>query len=301
MRVVVTGVTGKVGGVLADSFKRQGMEVITASRAELDLSRPEEVRRTLGGWEFDALVNAAAMAGIEQCENEPDLARRVNAESPAAMARACAEKGARMIHLSTDYVLDGSVEGLKDEAAQTFPNGAYGRSKLAGEEAVTRAFPEAGIARISWVFGSAGSGGQGFLETIMARAQNLPKGDSLEGIADKFSTPTYVYDLAEWLTYLLARASCEGIWHLTHPSAQPKGESWHSYAETTVKLAHEAGLLPQAVNVIPRYQADGEIFQVLRPVHTGLAPLRLLAEPGFQMRTWQKAAKDYLLRERLIS
>lgn len=303
MKVVVTGVTGKVGSFLVDFFQKKGLEVMAVDRRVMDLAQPDEVEKVLRGLEFDTLVNVAAMAGIEQCEAEPELAMRVNAESPAAMARVCAERRARMLHLSTDYVLDGREEGLKAEGAATFTdgaNGAYGQTKLAGELGVAEAFPEAGICRVSWVFGSEGSGGQGFLETIIERARAIQDGESLEGIADKISSPTYVGDLAEWLVFLLKRESCEGLWHLTNPSSCG-GESWHSYAEKTVELAHELGILSRRVEVSPRYQRDGNIFKVLRPVHTGMEPKRLMMERGLILRNWEDSAKGYLSSSRLIS
>jgi len=193
--------------------------------------------------------------------------------------------------------LDGRKEGAKDESASTFPNGIYGRTKLEGEEGVLLANTDAVVARVSWVFGSETSQASGFFDSILKRAIALGDDGYLEAVADKFSSPTYVWDLAEWIEYLCRAEEVEGIWHLTHPSNRANGESWHTYAEKSIQLAYEEGIVDRMVEVRPSFQADGEIFKSLRPVHTGIQPRRLQKISEFKLRTWEEAGREFLRKQ----
>jgi len=294
VKILLTGSTGKVGSILKEYLSSLGHVLKCPCREELDLGNPDEVENYLQNEEFEVLINAAAMAGIEQCEEDFDLAMAVNSQSPAKMALRCRELGARLIHFSTDYVLKAVAPGLKDEKAEVFPNGAYGKTKLAGETAVLELNPEAVIARVSWVFGSRTEKAQGFFESVLDRALKLEVGGSLEGVADKLSSPTYVWDLAKWIAYLCDADEVRGIWHLTHPAENAEGESWHSYAEKALVLAYEEGIVGQKVEVMKRYQEEGNIFQILRPKYTALQPKRLMAVKELELRSWEEAGREYI-------
>ncbi|MBK1832884.1 SDR family oxidoreductase [Roseibacillus ishigakijimensis] len=286
MRILLTGTTGKMGGYLARHWARQ--DLLTPGREELDLSRPEALARQLDRLDFDLAVNPAAVATPEGCEQEPELAHRVNAKAPALLARECARRGVPFVHFSTDYVLDGSEPGFKDEHAPCRPNNHYGATKLAGEEAVLSLHPRALVARISWVFGAAG---ESFLGKIIRQAR---QGEPLAAVADKYSLPTYAKDLARAIDELLAHGR-QGLYHLTHPAEAPV--SWHRYAEEVVAALHEEGQLPRLLPVTPLRLSDLPALRSERPIHTAMTPARLLAE-GHSLRPWEEAVRAGL-REQL--
>ncbi|MDP0489467.1 MAG: NAD(P)-dependent oxidoreductase [Verrucomicrobiota bacterium JB023] len=286
MKLLLTGTTGKVGGYLA----RHWMERWTVSaltRARVDLTAGDDLRSFLREEEFDCLINPAAVSTPEACEAEPELAERVNVIAPRIMAEVCAEKGVPFIHLSTDYVLDGSQPGLKAETAPAEPTHTYGQTKLAGERAVLEAYPQALVARVSWVFASEG---EAFLEKIVRLTR---AGSPLEAVADKFSMPTSAPELAAALEHLLARQA-SGLIHLTQSSAEPV--SWHRYAEEVVDALYSTGTaidLPAArPEVVARRMADIPVLRTNRPVHTAMKPARLTEEFGFAMRDWKTAVRE---------
>jgi dTDP-4-dehydrorhamnose reductase len=281
MEIVVTGPSGKLGGALVRLW--QGEHIVHAlGREVLDLRKPNELVRALENYSFDAIVNGAAMANPERCENNPEEARLVNTESPAALARICGERGARLVHFSTDYVLDGSREGLKDEEAPVHPLNEYGRSKLAGENLVLEEHAESIVCRVSWIFGTEPGG---FLESFLARAG---RGEELQAVEDKFSKPTCVREIARVVLALLERGDLKGLFHLTHEGAP---ESWWSYASKVLGFAHALGLLEELKEVRRQKMADATRLQVARPIHTAMDPARLRAELGGGGGSWQEAAR----------
>lgn len=284
MEIVVTGSTGKLGGALVKHWERDHT-VHALGRGELDLLQPAELARTLEGYSFDAIVNAAAMADVECCERSPKEARVVNSESPAELARICGERGARFVHFSTDYVLEGSREGLKDEQAAVAPLNEYARSKLAGENMVQEVNGDAVVGRVSWIFGTEPGG---FLENFLARARN---GEELEAVADKFSKPTCAREIGRIVIAILERRDLAGLFHVTHEGGP---ESWWSYGTQVLALAAELGLLENLKEVGRQSMAAVARLQVKRPIHTSMDPARLRDELGWRGPSWQEAARAQL-------
>ena len=276
MRILLTGTTGKIGGYLQQSWQ-DSHQVITATRATADLSNSSSLEQFLEKTDFDLLVNPAAVSTPEGCESAPELAQQVNVTAPALMARICARKKVPLIHFSTDYVLDGTEPGFKDESSPCLPNNLYGETKLAGERAVMEAHPDALIARVSWVFGSAG---EGFLEKIFRLIQ---EGAPLEGVDDKYSLPTSSCEIAKALEALVAQSS-SGLFHLTQTSEQPV--SWYRYAVEVANAVAEIGLTPEPLPVTPRQMADIPVLRTNRPVHTAMTPARLQTI-GYHPQNWK--------------
>lgn len=284
MKIVLIGAKGKLGGALAREWIGKH-EVKALTRADIDLRETDELGHLLDETEFDALVNCAALASPDACLDDVEAARLVNEEAPQVMARACREHGARLLHFSTDYVLDGHEEGLKDETAATYANGEYGRSKRAGEEAVLEEMESGVVGRVSWVFGTEPGG---FCETIVQRAK---RGEELEAISDKFSMPTYARDIAKWSELLLSREEAQGIYHLTH-TGDP--QSWWSYGSQVLEDAFDLGLLEKPAKISSTKMAELNIFRAPRPIHTAMTPRRLQEELGVAVRDWRSAARDCL-------
>ena len=278
MRILLTGTTGKVGGFLR-RYWQETHEVVSLDRTVIDLTDAEALEGYLQETDFDLLVNPAAVSTPEGCENQPELAAQVNVQAPTIMAEVCAKKERPLIHFSTDYVLDGEISGFKDETAACYPNNVYGRTKLAGEEAVLERHPAAIVARVSWVFGS---NGESFLEKVL---RQIREGIPLEGVADKYSMPTSATEMARALDFLCEKSE-SGVFHLTHTAEEPV--SWHSYAVAVAAAAHRHGITPEPVPVTPRSLNDIPALRANRPIHTAMTPARLLALE-FPINDWQTA------------
>jgi dTDP-4-dehydrorhamnose reductase len=291
MRVLLTGSTGRLGGAFlslwGDNGGTAGYDLQVVTRHDCDLSRPDEVGRFLRTVDFDVLINPAAMTGLEQCLDSPEVARAVNAESPRVMAEVCREKGARLVHFSTDYVFSGESEGRKSEDDPVGAVNVYGATKLAGERAVIDASAEAMVCRVSWLFGPTTADRPTYFDHVIERAL---AGELQHPIADKYSVPTFTHDIVEWVDVLLAN-DASGVYHLCN-AGEP--ESWLSYAEKICVLARRHGRELGDVRLCGTSLEDADFFREKRPVHTAMLPTRLQSEGLALPRHWLKAAEVYL-------
>lgn len=291
MRILLTGSTGRLGGAFLSLWGEGNsrFEVETLTRADADLAKPDELRAVLTSiWQrqpFDALVNPAAMSGLEQCLDFPDTAQKVNVESPRVMAEFCQEMGARMVHFSTDYVFGGEVPARLCEEDPTGAVNEYGRTKRAGELAVMAASAKALVCRVSWLFGPATA--KSHFDHVLERAL---AGESQNLINDKFSMPTFTHDVVEW-TEALLKNDTSGIYHLCN-SGEP--ESWHSYAEKVLRLARQHGYPLGEVNLVGSSLKDAGFFREKRPAYTSMLPQRLHSDGLAAPRNWLEAAEVYL-------
>lgn len=288
MRVLLTGSTGRLGGAFLSRWGEQkGIEVVTPGRGEADLSEPERLRSFLQAAQFDVLVNPAAITNLEQCPDDPGLTWRVNTESPRVMAEVCRQKGARMVHFSTDYVFSGEQPGLKTEQDVTGPVNLYGETKQASEQVVLEADETALVCRVSWLFGPTPAGRPYHFDNVLARAR---AGEVQPLIADKYAMPTFTHDIVDWVGLLLDRDS-PGIYHLCN-SGQP--ESWYSSASKLCELASQCGYAVDGGKLIATSIEDASFFNERRPVHTAMSPARLVREGVARPRHWLEAAAVYL-------
>ncbi|MGY8687863.1 MAG: SDR family oxidoreductase [Verrucomicrobiales bacterium] len=279
-RIAITGVTGRLGGALARHHRALGHEVIALDRKALDLAQSDRLMDQLGALDFDALINPAGITGLEACEDEPELARRVNAGAPALMAVICRERSIPFLHVSTDYVFDGIVPGERRETDPAEPISHYGVTKLAGEQAVLAANPEAWVARVSWLFGP---DRPGFVDMILDRAN---AGEPIAAIADKDSCPTYVDDAVEAFDHLLAHTDDPGgVIHVCNQGPT----TWYDYAQEILRL--RGGEIPK---VQRQALAEMKAFRAPRPKHTAMNADHLQELTGHQMRPWQDALSDYM-------
>lgn len=288
MKIVVVGAAGKLGAFLMRDWAERH-ELCPLTREQADLQDGEGLRRFFAEREFDAVVNCAAMASPEGCEADPEGAELVNVVAPGLMAEICAARGAKLVHFSTDYAVDGVAEGLKDEFAPTCGFGHYGRTKLAGEQAVLVAAPDALVCRVSWIFGE---GIPSFLESVLARAR---AGERLEAVSDKWSKPTNAADISRSVEQLLGPGGGAGVLHLVN-AGDP--ESWWSYACRVVKLAHEAGVLDQEPVIHESRMSEVSQLTAPRPVHTALSSSRLENLLGAPLPHWEEAAVAQILAAR---
>ena len=184
----MTGAAGQVGGFLAREAARQGYDVVALTRSDLDITDPVAVQRCVEGAEV--MVNCAAFTNVDAAEADPDGAYAINATGAENVARACAGAGARLIHISTDYVFNGALNRPYDIVDAVDPLSVYGRSKLEGELAVHAELPQAHVVRTSWVY--TGRSGTDFV-AVMRRLAAQDR--TIDVVSDQTGSPTYAKDL----------------------------------------------------------------------------------------------------------
>lgn len=282
--IVIVGSGGRLGAALLREWRACGEQVIGFNRELLDLGDLPAMRERLEPLDFDVLVNCAAQTNVDRCEREPEEAQRVNSGAVATLADICARKKARFIHISTDYVFDGTKRTPYHEGDETNPLSKYGESKLSGERCVHAVSDRHLVVRVSWVFGPDRAS---FVDQILQRAQEQ---DRVEAIADKVSVPTYTLDAARLLLAVLDRPKICGVLHLCNT-----GEcTWQEYGQHALDCAAAAGLPLRTRKVEPLKLADLKAFVAQRPVYTPLSTAKFTQLTGLTPRSWQEAVAEYV-------
>ncbi|NHA15384.1 dTDP-4-dehydrorhamnose reductase [Thioalkalivibrio sp. XN279] len=269
MSIVVLGSSGQLARHLAKSLALTAPAVTFWGRDTADLTEPARVEAALLEAAPQTIINAAAYTAVDKAESEPALAWGVNAEAPAAAARAAAQLGAALVHVSTDYVFDGEAEAPYAEDAPTRPLGVYGATKLAGELAVRTLCPRHWILRTSWVFSEHG---HNFVKTMLKLAGER---SNLRIVDDQFGRPTYAGHVAELIARLVATSDPAGdspqlpygTWHATGGEIT----TWKRFAVEIFATAVEAGLLDRPPEVDGITTADYPT-PARRPTRAVLAP-----------------------------
>jgi dTDP-4-dehydrorhamnose reductase len=220
MRILVTGAGGMLGQDLLAAAGRRGEDAVGVVRAECDITDPAAVRAAVDETRPDVVINAAAWTDVDGAEEREPEAAAVNGAGAGHVAAAAADAGAAVIHVSTDYVFDGRGRRPYVEGDATAPLNAYGRTKLAGEQAVAAANPRHHVVRSSWLFGV---GGPNFVATMLRVGAER---DELTVVDDQVGCPTWTGHLAEALLDLAAREDGYGI----HHGAASGSCSWHAFA-----------------------------------------------------------------------
>ena len=279
MNILLTGKNGQVGWELQRTLQPVG-KVAAFSHAGLDLADAAAIRSKLDEVRPDVIVNAAAYTAVDKAESEPELAHEVNAVAPALLAQEAARRGALLIHYSTDYVYDGAKAAPYVESDKTNPLGAYGRSKLAGEEGIRASGCDHLIFRTSWVYAARGAN---FLRTILRLAAER---EELRIVMDQIGAPTWARLIAEATAHALRQALRErsggqfesGVFHLT-----AAGEiSWHGFAAAI--LAGRGGL--RVKTVTPITTADYPL-PAPRPANSRLDTSAFRARFGLALPDWR--------------
>ena len=279
MNILLTGKNGQVGWELQRALLPLG-RVDAFGHRELDLADAGVVRRKLDEVRPDIIVNAAAYTAVDKAESETDLAQAVNAAAPALLAQEAAQRGALLIHYSTDYVYDGAKAVPYVETDPTAPLGAYGRSKLAGEAGVRASGCHHLIFRTSWVYAARGAN---FLRTILRLAAER---EELRIVADQIGAPTWARLIAEATAHALRQAMQErrggnfesGVFHL----AAAGETSWHGFASAIV--AGRSGL--RVKTVTPIATADYPT-PAKRPANSRLDTGAFRARFGLALPDWR--------------
>ncbi len=330
-RIFVLGSGGRLGAALMKEWKNKfPFQLIGLSRNELDFSQPEAAVKTLKNFSLtpdDFMINCAALTNVDRCEEEPALAMKVNAMTPGLFAQLAAETETRFLHVSTDYVFDGTLDRAYRETDQPNPISHYGASKQAGEQAVLAASPHHFVTRVSWVFGPERPS---FIDQIVERART---NDHVAAIDDKTSSPAYTQDLAKWLQVFLniknnpaskftearpckklrsvaeecidildeanttATPQCEGsagfqggIYHLCNSGIC----SWREYGEYALKVAAHHGIDLRSTSVASLKLENMKNFIAKRPRHSALDTTKFSQLYGKPLRAWQEAVEEFI-------
>jgi dTDP-4-dehydrorhamnose reductase len=228
-KLLITGAAGQLGQALIPEAGGQGWEVAATDLPELNITDPQAVWRELSRRRPELVINAAAATRVDDLESDPDAALLVNGLGPRNLAVACRRLGIKLIHLSTDYVFDGTKPGPYLEWDATGPLSVYGRSKLLGEEWVRQQCQDHFIVRTAWLYGMPGPN---FVTAILARARSLGSGGELNVVQDQRGTPTSTLALAPQLL-ALAATEAFGTYHATC-----QGETtWYEFAGLILKTA----------------------------------------------------------------
>jgi dTDP-4-dehydrorhamnose reductase len=281
VRWFVTGARGQLGAALVQVLAGRG-EAVDAHDSTLDVADSDAVAETLlrsPGGPPEILVNAAAFTHVDRCEREPEAAERVNAGAPSGLARLCRGPGVRLVHVSTDYVFDGESKVAYDEDAAPAPQSVYGRTKLAGEQAVLEADPGFLVIRTSWVFGR----GRNFVANVLAQAAKRGQaGEPLSVVDDQTGRPTYATDLAQGIVRLVEGGRC-GLYHLAGGGTA----TWWELARTALDHAGWSEL------PIERIRTADLDLPAPRPRNSVLDCGKAEAA-GVRLRDWREALAAYL-------
>ena len=270
MKVLVFGKTGQV----ATELQRLA-DVTALGRDTADLADPLHCASVVASCDADVIINAAAYTAVDRAETEEALATVINGETPAAMARAAAKRGLPFLHISTDYVFDGSGTAPMSPADTPAPLGAYGRSKLAGEQGVVAAGGPHGILRTSWIFSAHGGN---FVKTMIRLGRTR---DALNVVADQVGGPTAAADIAAALLAMARQFNAgrgkSGIYHF----AGAPDVSWHGFATEIFNLTQiTVDLAPIPTSDYPTPAA--------RPLNSRLDCSALLADFGIDRPDWRQ-------------
>ena len=295
LRILLTGKDGQVGAELAALLPRVG-RVAAFGRDQMDLSKPDHIRRAIRDVQPSIVVNAAAYTLVDQAEREPELAGVINADAPALMAEEAKKIGAVLVHYSTDYIFDGSKNLPYDETDRPCPINVYGKTKLMGEQAIQAAGLQHLIFRTAWVYGTRG---RNFLLTILRLATER---DELKIVHDQIGAPTWSREIAQGteraLRLLLQRdqeavSTLSGIYHMTAAGKT----SWFEFAKAILEEASRTtpdtpwfkaatcgrSLITRSIKGIttPEYPTPTR-----RPAYSVLSNSRLKQAFGLDLPTW---------------
>jgi dTDP-4-dehydrorhamnose reductase len=288
MKILVAGANGQVGWELGQLGLDSEHEIVTMGRDRLDIRDADLVRQRVQEHQPEIVINAAAYTAVDKAEEERDAAYAINRDGAKNLAQACSEASIPLLHISTDYVFDGTKDSPYVETDPVAPLGVYGDSKWAGEVAVRDALDRHIILRTSWVFGIHG---HNFVKTILRVAAER---DELRVVSDQLGSPTSATGIAAALLRNCDHYATEGdlAWGTYHYTGQPF-TSWHGFAEAIVKLGRDHGLIDHDVTIHP-IPTEEYPTPAKRPANSRLSTDLIEKELGIQPDDWQAALQSMI-------
>lgn len=288
-KVLVIGSSGQLAAALVEVAAAQGVALRAIGRPELDLLDTASVRSAIAAEKPTGVINAAAYVAVDRAESEVEAAFALNRDATGELAHACADAGVPLVHVSTDYVFDGSKNGVYVETDERNPLGVYGRSKSEGEDAVFAAGGAAGVIRTAWVYSA---GGANFVKTMLRLAAEGR--EEVGVVADQLGRPTYAPDLAEACLALLGalergEAAARGVFHY----AGANDATWADFAEAVFAGAARRGLASAKVKRITTAEFP---TPAQRPANSRLDSSLIAEVTGVEARDWRGSLEACLDR-----
>lgn len=285
-RILITGIDGQLGEELQRVLSGvENLELIGVGRDRLDLSLPETIRQTVRQIQPHIVVNCAAYTAVDKAESEPELAHQVNGSAPGILAEELQKLDATLIHVSTDYVFDGTQSHPYQETDPTHAIGVYGASKLAGEQAIQQTDARAIILRTAWVYGVGGIGN--FVKTMLRLGGDRPE---LRVVADQIGSPTWTGDIANAIAGLIAQhRDLSGIYHFTNSGVA----SWYDFAVAIFEEAQKLEFPLSIERVIPITTAEYPT-PAKRPAFSVLAGQKIASVLGQPAPHWRHSLRQML-------
>ena len=291
MKILLTGMNGQVGFELQRSLAPL-CELHAVGSADCDLTDVAALHDLVASVQPQLIINTAAYTAVDRAETEPERAMALNGIAPGALGEAANRLNAPVFHFSTDYVFDGSKEGAYSESDPANPQSAYGRSKLAGEQALAQANPHHVILRTSWVMGAHGGN---FAKTILKKAGET---NQLKVVSDQVGAPTSAALLADATAHLVKQFQREGpqsfpfgTYHVTASGST----SWHAFAQFLIRYARDAGMplkaTPEDVQAILTQDFGAP---AMRPANSRLNTERFQKAFGLRLPHWQQGISHML-------
>jgi dTDP-4-dehydrorhamnose reductase len=276
MKVLVTGSNGQLGSEFKNlAHKFTVLEFFFVNSKELDITKSTAVEALFGEHHFTYCINCAAYTAVDKAEEDIENAALVNAIGPANLAKACSKNGTTLIHVSTDFVFDGSNNTPYNEAEPTQPLGVYGQTKLDGELAVQKALKEHFIIRTSWLYSQFGNN---FVKTMLRLAEDR---DELNVIVDQVGTPTNAVDLAKGIMHIISsQSTAYGVYHFSNEGVA----SWYDFAITIFELGNKK----IKVNAIP----TSEYPTPAKRPHYSVLDKTKIKQLGVDVPYWKEALKQ---------
>ncbi len=280
--IFVAGKNGQVARALSEAAMARGLDVKTMGRPELDLQDKVSIAAAIESENPSVIINAAAYTAVDKAEEEEALAARINANGAEALAAIAHKRNIPFIHISTDYVFDGTKTAPYVETDPVGPTGAYGRSKLKGEHAVMEANPDAIILRTAWVYSPFGGN---FLKTMLSLADR----DTLSVVADQFGNPTYAPDIADGILDILEKLDDQlpspeqaGVFHMVGTG----DTTWHEFATA---IFEEGARLGSALPIVHAITTAEYPTPATRPVNSKLNCDKLAEVFGVSLPEWRES------------
>ncbi|MEL6859692.1 MAG: dTDP-4-dehydrorhamnose reductase [Pseudomonadota bacterium] len=289
LKVLVSGRSGQVGSAISEAEKPTGIEFSILGRPQLDITKSDSIETAFKQVRPDLVINAAAYTAVDSAESDAENAERLNAEAAGLLAAAAAVDDIPIIHLSTDYVFDGTKTSPYNERDPVAPLGVYGRSKLAGEQKVASANPQHLILRTAWVYSVFGSN---FVKTMLRVAQSR---NELGVVADQIGNPTSAHDIASCLIaivsqYRNARQDFKpGTYHMTGAGSA----SWADFAEFIFEVSSECNGPTAKIN---RITSEEWPTPVTRPENSRLDCSKLQQTFGLALPDWRESTRTCIQR-----
>lgn len=282
MKILITGANGMLAKEVREKFEK-GNEVILTDVAELDITNEQGVKEFIANIKPDYIINCAAYTAVDKAEENYELADKINGDGPTNLAKAAKVAGAKLVHISTDYVFGGDLDVSKDykEDDAKAPVTAYGKTKLHGEQGIEDNMEEYYIFRTAWLYGI---GGNNFVKTMTKLGESR---DEINVVADQHGSPTYAKDLAEIVYQAIEKKIPYGIYHATN-------EGYTTWYEFTKEILAEQGIECKVNPVTTEeYIEMMKITQAKRPFNSQMSKRKLL-EQGINVPDWKDGLRRYL-------